>query len=122
MDNSATALLLLLNLKISNKYSIQFSCHSEPSMAQQFESKNYETLLTERRFSAFQTVATVAPNCSPKLFCNVKNPASADQVVLIATDTEIGIRLSGDDIDVEAPRKRLFYLFPSLVISCGEYG
>ena len=71
---------------------------------------NRETLLV-----AFQTVATVAPSRSPKpiLQC-VKISASADQVVLMATDTEIGIRLSVDDIDVEAPG--------SAVLPVSEFG
>ncbi|MFL2871288.1 MAG: DNA polymerase III subunit beta [Pirellulaceae bacterium] len=62
------------------------------------------TFNRESLLAAFQTVATVAPSRSPKpiLQC-VKISASTDQVVLMATDTEIGIRLSVEDIDVEAP-------------------
>lgn len=58
----------------------------------------------ERLQHAFQTVATVAPLRSPKpILQNVKVEVRADQATLMATDMEVGIRLTVDGLDVSAP-------------------
>lgn len=55
----------------------------------------------EKLLSAFQTAATVAPSRSPKaILCTVKLVASPQRATLMATDTEVGIRLEITDIDV----------------------
>ena len=58
----------------------------------------------ESLLEAFQTVAAVAPNRSPKpILQNVKLDVSKDSALLMATDMEVGIRMevSGIQTDVE---------------------
>ena len=58
----------------------------------------------EQLLQAFQTVATVAPARSPKpILQNVKLEVTADQVTLLATDLEIGIRHQVSGVDVQVP-------------------
>ena len=58
----------------------------------------------EQLLQAFQTVASVAPSRSPKpILQNVKMVVSADQVTLLATDLEVGIRHQVEGVDIQAP-------------------
>ncbi len=55
----------------------------------------------EKLLSAFQTAATVAPSRSPKsILQNIKLLADHGTATLMATDTEVGIRLEVSDVDV----------------------
>ena len=58
----------------------------------------------EAFLSVFQTAAMVAPARSPKtILQNVKIDANGDQVVLTATDMEVGVRLTLKDVEVTSP-------------------
>lgn len=58
---------------------------------------NRESLL-----SAFQTAATIAPSRSPKpILQNVKIEAKKSGTILMATDMELGIRITAHDVEVE---------------------
>lgn len=58
----------------------------------------------EPLWSAFQTAAAVAPTRSPKpILQNVKFLADRNSVILMATDTEIGIRMEVPDVEVSVP-------------------
>ncbi len=58
----------------------------------------------ELLLSAFQTAAMVAPARSPRsILQNVKIQVQDDQATLMATDMEIGIRLTVQGLEVEAP-------------------
>ena len=58
----------------------------------------------EQLLHAFQTVATVAPQRSPKpILQNVKLDASNDGVILSATDLEVGVRYFVEGVDVQSP-------------------
>ncbi|MEQ8791142.1 MAG: DNA polymerase III subunit beta [Pirellulaceae bacterium] len=57
----------------------------------------------ERVLHAFQSVASVVPTRSPKaILKNVKLDAADNQLVVSATDMEVGIRIEVGDIEVEA--------------------
>lgn len=52
----------------------------------------------------FHVAAMVTPTRSPRpILQNVRLDATRDEVVLKATDTEVGVRLRVEDVDVEAP-------------------
>ena len=58
----------------------------------------------EKLLAAFQTAATVAPSRSPKpILQNIKLTAYESLVILMATDTEVGIRLEVADVNVLSP-------------------
>lgn len=58
---------------------------------------NRESLL-----SSFQTAATIAPSRSPKpILQNVKIEAKKNGTILMATDMELGIRITAHDVEVE---------------------
>lgn len=58
---------------------------------------NRESLL-----SSFQTAATIAPSRSPKpILQNVKIEAKKSGTILMATDMELGIRITAQDVEVE---------------------
>lgn len=58
----------------------------------------------EQFSAAFQTAATVAPSRSPKpILQNVKLDISQDKAFIMATDTEVGIRLEVPGIEITAP-------------------
>ena len=58
----------------------------------------------QKLMSAFQTAASVAPSRSPKpILQNIKLIAEGDKAILMATDTEVGIRLEVDGIEVASP-------------------
>lgn len=58
---------------------------------------NRESLL-----SSFQTAATIAPSRSPKpILQNVKIEAKKSGTILMATDMELGIRISAQDVEVD---------------------
>lgn len=62
------------------------------------------TIQREPFLHAFQTAALVAPVRSPKtILQNIKLAASGNSVSLLATDTDIGIRLTLDGVQVDAP-------------------
>jgi DNA polymerase III subunit beta len=62
------------------------------------------TIQREPFLHAFQTAALVAPVRSPKtILQNIKLAASGKSVSLSATDTDIGIKLTLDDVQVDAP-------------------
>lgn len=62
------------------------------------------TINRESFASVFQVAAAVAPQRSPKpILQNVKIDALKDSVVVTATDMEVGVRLSADDVEVESP-------------------
>lgn len=62
------------------------------------------TINRESFASVFQVAAAVAPQRSPKpILQNVKIDALKDSVVVTATDMEVGVRLSADDVEVENP-------------------
>ena len=53
--------------------------------------------------NSFQTAAAVAPTRSPKpILQNVKIDAGQDKVILSATDTEVGIRMNVEGVDVKS--------------------
>jgi len=57
----------------------------------------------ENLFAAFQTAASVVPTRSPKpILQNVKFEVSAQGPVLMATDTEIGIRVEVSGVEVQS--------------------
>ena len=69
----------------------------------------------EQLLSAFQTAAMVAPSRSPKpILQNIKLVAVGDIVTLMATDTEIGVRLEVPGMEVESPG--------SVVLPVGRFG
>lgn len=56
----------------------------------------------EQLASAFQIAATVANARSPReILQNVKLVAAHDNTTLMATDTENGIRINVDDVDID---------------------
>jgi DNA polymerase-3 subunit beta len=58
----------------------------------------------EKFHAAFQTAAAVAPARSPKpILQNVKLDVAGDSATLMATDLEVGIRISVPGISVETP-------------------
>lgn len=58
----------------------------------------------EPLLNAFQTAASVAPTRSPKpILQNVKFSVDKSSAILMATDTEIGIRIEVPDVEVGAP-------------------
>jgi DNA polymerase-3 subunit beta len=60
----------------------------------------------EKLLAAFQTAAAVAPARSPKpILQNVKLEVDKDGATLLATDLEIGVRVSVPGIEVERPGK-----------------
>ena len=62
------------------------------------------SLEREKFQHAFQTAASVAPARSPKpILQNVKLEAAKDAVTLMATDLEVGIRISVPGVEVESP-------------------
>jgi DNA polymerase III subunit beta len=62
----------------------------------------------EKFFAAFQIAAALAPSRSPKdVLMNVKIEAEDNQVVLMATDLEAGMRLEVEDVQVLAPGRAL---------------
>lgn len=62
------------------------------------------TLDREQLLTVFQTAATVVPTRSPKpILQNVKLDITPDKAVLMATDTEVGIRLEVPGIEITAP-------------------
>ena len=53
-------------------------------------------------YSSFQVAAAVAPARSPKtILQNVKIEADGNRVILSATDTEVGVRIEVEDVDVQ---------------------
>src|SRR3954470_6850312 len=62
------------------------------------------TFEREKFHAAFQTAAAVAPSRSPKpILQNVKLEVAAEGATLMATDLEVGIRISVPGIAVETP-------------------
>ena len=62
----------------------------------------------EKLLEAFQTVAAVAPNRSPKpILQNVKLDVTKDRTLLMATDMEVGIRMEVGGIEAEVEGKAL---------------
>ncbi len=62
----------------------------------------------EQLLSAFQTAAAVAPARSPKpVLQNVKIEATKEGVMLLATDLEVGIRITVPGIEVDKPGSAL---------------
>lgn len=58
----------------------------------------------EKFLNSYQIVAAVAPTRSPKeILINVKIDARGEKVALMATDSEAGIRLDVEDIEVITP-------------------
>jgi DNA polymerase-3 subunit beta len=58
----------------------------------------------EKFAAAFQTAAAVAPARSPKpILQNVKLEVTKDEAILMATDLEVGIRISVPGVTVETP-------------------
>lgn len=54
--------------------------------------------------AALQAAAAVVPSRSPKpILTNVKVEANRDEVVLSATDLEVGIRVAVEGVEVVAP-------------------
>jgi len=55
-------------------------------------------------WDAFQTAASVAPSRSPKpILQNIKLEATEENTILMATDLEVGIRISVAGVTVEEP-------------------
>src|SRR3954468_322790 len=66
------------------------------------------TFEREKFHAAFQTAAAVAPSRSPKpILQNVKLEVAAEGATLMATDLEVGIRISVPGIAVETPGNAL---------------
>lgn len=62
------------------------------------------TINRESFASVFQVAAAVAPQRSPKpILQNVKIDALNDSVVITATDMEVGVRLTADDVEISTP-------------------
>ena len=60
----------------------------------------------ESFFKVFQIAAAVAPARSPKtILQNIKLDVTADIVILTATDTEVGVRLTVPNPDIMNPGK-----------------
>lgn len=58
----------------------------------------------EKLAHAFQTVAGVAPSRSPKpILQNVKMEVKEGEVILMATDLEVGIRMQVNGVEVDTP-------------------
>ncbi len=56
----------------------------------------------EKLLQAFSTAASIAPSRSPKpILCNVKLEVAGGNMVLSATDLEVGIRMEVSQVDVE---------------------
>jgi DNA polymerase-3 subunit beta len=69
----------------------------------------------EKLLHAFQTVATVSPARSTKpILQNVKIEAGSDQVTLMATDLEVGIRYEVAGVEVVTPG--------AAILSVGRFG
>ena len=65
----------------------------------------------EKLSSAFQLAGSVASSRSPKeVLQNVKIEANEDCVTLMATDSETGIRIDIEGVDVEVPGKALWHV------------
>ena len=65
----------------------------------------------EKLSSAFQLAASVAQIRSPKeVLQNVKVEATEDKVTLMATDSETGIRIDVEGVDVQTPGKALLHV------------
>ena len=62
------------------------------------------TIKREPFLNVFQIAAIVAPARSPKtILQNVKLEALSNEVLLTATDMEVGVRLSVSDVEIETP-------------------
>ena len=62
----------------------------------------------EKLWDAFQLAASVAPSRSPKeILTFVRLDATAEQVSLMATDMEVGVRVQVEGIEVQVPGKAL---------------
>jgi DNA polymerase-3 subunit beta len=62
----------------------------------------------EKLAVAFQVAAAVAPSRSPKeILQNIKLEATEEQVMLIATDMDAGVRIHVEGVDVHTPGKTL---------------
>jgi len=73
------------------------------------------TINRESFAAVFQVAAAVAPQRSPKVILqNVKIDALKDSVVITATDMEVGVRLTADDVEVHQPG--------SVVMPVGRFG
>lgn len=60
------------------------------------------TIRREEFLKLFQVAAVVAPQRSPKpILQNVKLEATGNSLILTATDTEVGVRLRMDDVEVQ---------------------
>ena len=69
----------------------------------------------DKLFSAFQTAAMFAPGRSPKaILQNVKLIASKDDVTLMGTDMEVGVRVLVEGVEVSGPG--------SAVLPVGNFG
>lgn len=69
----------------------------------------------EKFLAAFQVAAAVAPARSPKpILQNVKLECTKDSAIIMATDLEIGIRVSVEGVDVSAPG--------SVILPLGRFG
>jgi DNA polymerase III subunit beta len=69
----------------------------------------------EKLLSAYQTAATVAPSRSPKpILQNVKIDVVGDTAILMATDLEVGIRISVPGVEVKVPG--------SAILPLGRFG
>lgn len=73
------------------------------------------TINRESFASVFQVAASVAPQRSPKpILQNVKIDTLQDSVVITATDMEVGVRLTADNVVVDQPG--------SVVMPVGRFG
>lgn len=69
----------------------------------------------ELLLSSFQTAATIAPSRSPKpILQNIKIEARKDKTILMATDMELGIRITVAEVEVETEG--------SAVLPVGRFG
>ncbi len=58
----------------------------------------------DKLFAAFQTAAMFAPGRSPKaILQNVKLTASKDEVTMMGTDMEVGVRVQVEGVEVQTP-------------------
>ncbi len=69
----------------------------------------------DKLLSVFQTAATVVPSRSPKpILRNIKMVAEKESAMLLATDTEVGIRLDLSGIETTTPG--------SVILPVGRFG
>ncbi len=62
----------------------------------------------EKLWAAFQLAASVAPSRSPKeILTFIRLDATPDQVTLMATDMEVGVRVNVEGIEIDVPGKAL---------------